>query len=313
MMPKLFIAASAFVLLACTSPELDKDPGPGTSSDSQTHWLKSCDSNADCGSLVCTCERCQKECASDLSCGEVSPYARCAEATSEAILSMCGEAPPTSLCVPGERTTAGPDAEPLDSGSGGAGSTGATGAGASTGGGGTTDAAMTTDGATTAGGSEAGASSNTGNDGPTSSSSGGASSTTGAGGASGTCDGDLRVVEGSVTAVTEAELEALRDVREITGSLTIGSLTHDDGWIPVPVASLAALSCLSRVNALTISNAVGLKNLADLDSLELLDGLSLNDNPDLESLEGLEALTSLGSLLVARNQALTSLEGLHFV
>ncbi len=75
----------------------NSDPG---SSGSETHWLSSCDSDAECGEYRCLCGRCTTACQEDAQCSEQStPVAVCAESSSLRGADECEPSVPVRICV----------------------------------------------------------------------------------------------------------------------------------------------------------------------------------------------------------------------
>ncbi len=74
----------------------------------ETHWLKSCSSDAECGGeLSCVCRVCTEACSDDASCGEVDERAVCLAKQLTAYDGACAGDAPAALCVqqPEESTT----------------------------------------------------------------------------------------------------------------------------------------------------------------------------------------------------------------
>jgi hypothetical protein len=72
----------------------------GADSGSQTHWLATCDQDADCGpGLACQCGRCMKECTND-ACSGLARQAECVQPTSPARVSLCDDSKDTAICLP---------------------------------------------------------------------------------------------------------------------------------------------------------------------------------------------------------------------
>src|SRR5688572_22711689 len=68
---------------------------------SQTNWLVSCDSSAECGAgLECVCGACTATCLSDRACVDL-PGASCVAPSETGSIALCGgQAPPIDLCLP---------------------------------------------------------------------------------------------------------------------------------------------------------------------------------------------------------------------
>jgi glucuronoarabinoxylan endo-1,4-beta-xylanase len=87
--------ALAFFLGAC-------EPEPaGPQGDSQTNWLISCRSDADCGALSCLCGVCTLACDEDSACAGASGSS-CVPTSETGVAALCGAAQPPSsgLCLP---------------------------------------------------------------------------------------------------------------------------------------------------------------------------------------------------------------------
>ncbi len=87
--------ALALSLAACQPEQA------GPRSDSQTNWLISCRSDADCGPLGCLCGVCTLACSEDSACSG-APGSSCMPASEPGVAALCGAtAPPSSgLCLP---------------------------------------------------------------------------------------------------------------------------------------------------------------------------------------------------------------------
>jgi O-glycosyl hydrolase len=77
-------------------------PAPGPRGDSQTNWLRTCESDRDCGELSCLCGVCSAPCATDSECTS-TPGAACLPARHSGVIAVCaGQQPPVGgLCLPG--------------------------------------------------------------------------------------------------------------------------------------------------------------------------------------------------------------------
>lgn len=86
-------------LLGVSLVGCDTDPQPQT--DSQTNWLRACETNADCGNLTCHCGACTHLCNSEEACADLG-QASCVPADDTGTVALCGGAPPPSgsLCLP---------------------------------------------------------------------------------------------------------------------------------------------------------------------------------------------------------------------
>jgi hypothetical protein len=95
---KLWIVAGIALLLStsCTRTRMPAAQG-------QTHWWKSCDTNADCGEqtdLSCICSVCMAECAqSGDSCEVDGRQAECFGANASAVKAFCGASAPAAAPV----------------------------------------------------------------------------------------------------------------------------------------------------------------------------------------------------------------------
>jgi len=88
----LCVGVAALVVPSCGGAT---SGGGGT--DSNTHWLSSCTSDADCGSLTCLCGECTKPCTEDSACSGLAgnatcETASCAPATSKVCTVKCTSA-----------------------------------------------------------------------------------------------------------------------------------------------------------------------------------------------------------------------------
>ncbi len=125
-------------------------------------------------------------------------------------------------------------------------------------------------------------------------------------------DDNLEVVQAHVEVTTQADLDALAGVGEITTGLTIGYAPIDGGF-PVEV-NLEPLTCLRVLGGtFSIYNAVGLENLEALRSLESVEWLIVANNPDLHNIDAFRRITSLGRVTISDNAALENLDGLSSV
>jgi hypothetical protein len=72
----------------------------GAKSQSQTHWLQTCDRDAQCGSaLSCECGRCVAPCGANDRCDVAGIDTECQARSSGAVQAMCGAADATALCL----------------------------------------------------------------------------------------------------------------------------------------------------------------------------------------------------------------------
>lgn len=75
-----------------------QDEGP--QENSNTNWLRECDSTDDCGNLVCLCGTCTQSCDTEDDCAEDS-RSSCIAATEAGASIVCDGAPPTAgICLP---------------------------------------------------------------------------------------------------------------------------------------------------------------------------------------------------------------------
>jgi len=75
-------------------------PSNGPQTGSQTNWLVSCDSSAECGAgLECVCGACTATCLSDRACADLAG-ASCVAPSETGSIALCGgQAPPINLCL----------------------------------------------------------------------------------------------------------------------------------------------------------------------------------------------------------------------
>ena len=87
----VWLFSGALLLPSCETT----DPGAG----SNTNWLRSCESDGECGEgLSCTCGVCSRVCEDDCS---LLPDAECAPLGSARLRTQCGDAEaPSGLCLP---------------------------------------------------------------------------------------------------------------------------------------------------------------------------------------------------------------------
>lgn len=125
--------------------------------------------------------------------------------------------------------------------------------------------------------------------------------------------GTAGVVQGDVRVASQAEVDALAGVREITGDLRIAGVTNrfpQESMI-ADTHSILALACLETVGGvLWVQDHRTLAGLAGLENLTSVESLIIVDNQALLSLDGLDSLASANSVHVGDNDALTSLEAL---
>jgi O-glycosyl hydrolase len=77
-------------------------PAPGPQGDSHTNWLRTCESDNECGTgLSCVCGVCTARCSSDEACGS-APGASCVPTDAPGAVAVCGGQPPpaTGMCLP---------------------------------------------------------------------------------------------------------------------------------------------------------------------------------------------------------------------
>ena len=102
-------AALALWALACTK----------SGTDSTTHWLENCSSDADCGGLVCVCGVCTQRCDRDEDCSALNRSAECGSARTACAERTCVEAARDGGDEADARTDAAPglgeaDAQPSE-------------------------------------------------------------------------------------------------------------------------------------------------------------------------------------------------------
>ncbi|MBN1606841.1 MAG: hypothetical protein JW940_09410, partial [Polyangiaceae bacterium] len=87
------VAAAGWLLAAC-------DPKGGPQTDSQTNWLRACDSQADCGDLDCICGACTRLCDKDASCKTFG--GACLTSQEVGVVALCSGTRPSvaGLCLP---------------------------------------------------------------------------------------------------------------------------------------------------------------------------------------------------------------------
>ncbi len=118
-------------------------------------------------------------------------------------------------------------------------------------------------------------------------------------------EGDLRVDE-------DTDLDWLRTVREVTGTLRVEGTTT---W-----TTLEPLSCLQKVGqSLSIRDNMALESLDGLERLEVLGAadilamanFAVSNNPSLKSLRGMDSLRKIESIFIQSNASLDRLELNH--
>src|SRR6187455_1603533 len=68
--------------------------------DGQTHWLGSCNEDAECGAeLQCVCGRCLALCSQSTGCDISGRETNCVEPNSAALRALCGATPPQPICL----------------------------------------------------------------------------------------------------------------------------------------------------------------------------------------------------------------------
>jgi hypothetical protein len=89
-----FAFALALPLAACS-------PSNSPQTGSQTNWLVTCDSSAECGTgLECVCGACTATCLTEPACADL-PGASCVASSDDGAIALCGgKAPPINLCLP---------------------------------------------------------------------------------------------------------------------------------------------------------------------------------------------------------------------
>lgn len=132
----------------------------------------------------------------------------------------------------------------------------------------------------------------------------GAPGTGGAPGDGGPGPCDRGVLQGSINANSQLELEAARGYTEVTGALYIGTNIQVQR---TNVSTLSPLGCLERVGGLfTILESPLLVDLTGLERLEFVSDFRISSNAGLLSLDGPQQLT-VEDLLVRDNPSLVSL------
>jgi O-glycosyl hydrolase len=76
-------------------------PEPGPQGDSHTNWLRSCESDTECGTLQCLCGVCTAPCSTDDACS-AAPGSSCLAAADPGAIATCaGKRPPApGMCLP---------------------------------------------------------------------------------------------------------------------------------------------------------------------------------------------------------------------
>ncbi len=94
-----FLAVTLLMLSTITGCARATTPS-GDPIDGQTHWLATCKSKADCGSLDCICGICSSACAADDTCTTLNKDAVCRSAKTLSTASKCtASAKQSSVCV----------------------------------------------------------------------------------------------------------------------------------------------------------------------------------------------------------------------
>jgi len=125
----------------------------------------------------------------------------------------------------------------------------------------------------------------------------------------------------------DADLQSLKDFKNITGNLYIQStklkslaglenLTSIGGYLGIDgnasLISLNGLNNLASVGGyLSVYNNCILENLSGLDNIISIGGLNIQNNASITSLYGIEKIISIGDLNIMNNTALTSLSSLE--
>jgi hypothetical protein len=73
--------------------------GCNSRGDTQTNWLKACDSKDDCGDFVCECGVCTLECTGQSDCVGAPTGVACMASSSPAAQALCGANAPASVCL----------------------------------------------------------------------------------------------------------------------------------------------------------------------------------------------------------------------
>src|SRR6187402_2630611 len=76
-------------------------PAPGPQGDSHTNWLRTCNTDDECGGLSCLCGVCTAPCTADDACS-AAPGSSCLPATHSGSVALCvGQAAPHGgMCLP---------------------------------------------------------------------------------------------------------------------------------------------------------------------------------------------------------------------
>jgi glucuronoarabinoxylan endo-1,4-beta-xylanase len=90
----MLVAMVGWMLAACA-------PKNGPRTDSQTNWLRSCDSQSDCGDLDCICGACTRLCDGDAACKTLGG-ADCLSSQEVGVVALCSGTRPSvaGLCLP---------------------------------------------------------------------------------------------------------------------------------------------------------------------------------------------------------------------
>lgn len=90
------LRACVLVGAAIFSAACSTESKPESVNSSQTHWLRVCTENSDCGELSCVCGVCTEVCSSNATCSGFSPDAQCSSADANG---ACGEGTPRKVCL----------------------------------------------------------------------------------------------------------------------------------------------------------------------------------------------------------------------
>lgn len=121
-----YIVVAGLWLAACSS----SDPAD---SNGQTHWLRECASDSQCGQFSCECGVCVAACAGNGSCDVAGRDTTCQPASSGAVAALCGSGAAAAMCLEpcgggcdnGQRCVSGACIPAQSSGAAGAGAGGA--------------------------------------------------------------------------------------------------------------------------------------------------------------------------------------------
>lgn len=109
---RLPLASVAALLALLVLPGCHSDEASGVETDTETNWLKACDTDSECGNYSCECGVCTTQCEADAECPMAG--AVCSRAGQSNHGALCGEAPGSAgLCLdPNQQDTNGDDDAP---------------------------------------------------------------------------------------------------------------------------------------------------------------------------------------------------------